>query len=446
MKRPNLLIIEDDDLMQSMLRDMLAGQDFDAVYASDGLEGWNTLENTDVDLVLADLMLPKMDGLTLLKKVKDAYPELLVVIMTAYGTIQSAVEAMKFGAYDYITKPFLAEELILLIRKCLEFDRLRDENRRLRRELDRRFSLDTLVGKSKAMQEVYRLIETVASSASTVLIQGESGTGKERVAEALHRLSLRKDKPLVKVSCAALPVTLLESELFGHEKGAFTDAVRRKIGRFELAHQGTLFLDDIDDIDLAVQKKLLRVLQEKEFERVGGSETIKVDVRVVAATKVDLRKAVQEARFREDLFYRLNVVPICLPPLVERKEDIPLLVDHFLKRFNTLLNKSASISPRAIEVLVNYRWPGNIRELENMVERLVNVVINEQISPQDLPDTLLNRSEWTPSELKNAVRSAEREHIEKTLAFTAGKKKEAAKILGITPKNLWEKLKLYKIE
>ena len=441
-----VLIVEDDDLMQGMLEDALKGKGYSILITGTGPEAWGKFQDSSFDIVLADYKLPGMDGIELLKRIKKISPETIVIIMTAYGTVESAVEAMKFGAYDFITKPFLSEELNHLIEKGFELQNLKLENKLLRQELDQKFSLGNIIGKSKSMQEVYRLIEVVAGTDSTVLIQGESGTGKELIAEAIHHLSERKEKPLIKVSCAALPETLLESELFGHEKGAFTGAASRKTGRFELAHRGTIFLDDVDDLHPGIQVKLLRVLQEKQFERVGGTNTLNVDVRVLSASKTNLKELVNKGQFRDDLFYRLNVVPVNLPPLRQRAEDVPLLLTHFVQQFNQRLKKHIVLSPAALQELINYEWPGNIRELENLIERLITVTTKKRIEPEDLP-ILTRQNVNRPSEsLKSVVIEAESEHIRNVLASTGGKKKEAAKILNITPKTLWQKMKMYNIE
>lgn len=443
-----ILVVEDDDMMQSMIKDTLTNDGYDVVVAPDGFEGWNQFQSADFQLVLSDLKLPRIDGINLLKRIKNTQKGqgILVILMTAYGTIETAVESMKLGAYDYITKPFLSEELLLLVQKAMELQALKDENILLHRELDQRFSLANLIGKSKSMQEIYNLIEIIAPSAATVLIQGESGTGKELVAEAIHHLSPRKKMPFIKVSCASLSETILESELFGHEKGAFTDAVTKKTGRFELAHQGTLFLDDIDDISPTVQVKLLRVLQEKEFERVGGTDTIKVDVRIIAASKLDLREKVHSGTFREDLYYRFNVVPILLPPLRERKEDIPLLVKHFLDKFNKKAKKQITAPVEILQLMIHYDWPGNIRELENLMERLVILAAKNEILPQNIPSYMLEKKKWSLSTLDKAVKETEKEHILRVLESTGWKKKEAAEALDINPKTLWQKMKEYGIE
>jgi len=332
MDRQKILLVEDDELMQEMLCNFFKKKGYEVILAGDGEEGWEEFKKNDCNLVLLDYKLPKMNGIRLLQKIKELTPEMIVIIMTAYGTIERAVNAMKMGAFDYITKPFHTEELIILVQRSLELQQLKQENVLLRKELKQRYSLGNIIGKSKTMQRVFELIETISREKATVLIRGESGTGKEMVAETIHHLSLRKDKPLIKVSCGTLSETLLESEMFGHEKGAFTGALKMKKGRFELAQNGTIFLDDIDDLCLKVQMKLLRILQEKEFERVGGTKTIKLDVRVIAATKIDLGQAVRQGEFREDLYYRLNVVPIVLPPLRERKDDIPHLLKYYLNR------------------------------------------------------------------------------------------------------------------
>ena len=445
MEKYKILIVEDDDLMQGMLNDSLNKSGYKVTLASDGLEGLRSFQKFDYDLVLLDIKLPKMNGIKLLRKIKEISSETIVIIMTAFGSVETAVQAMKMGAYDYITKPFLTDELILIMKKGLELQQLKRENILLRKELKHQFSLGNIIGKSKVMQEIYQLIEVIAPSKSTVLIQGESGTGKELVAKAIHHLSLQKDKPLIKVSCGALPETLIESELFGHEKGAFTNALKLKKGRFELAHQSTIFLDEVDDMKPMIQMRLLRILQERELERVGGTDTIKVDLRIIAASKVDLLTLVNEGKFREDLYYRLNVVPIILPPLHARKGDIPLLVNHFLSNYNTILNKNVELSTEALQRMMNYNWPGNIRELENLIERLVTLSVNNKITTKDLPENLKTNKKWSSDKIKIVVQEVEKEHILKILEQTNWIKKETAKILGITTKSLWEKINKYNI-
>jgi DNA-binding NtrC family response regulator len=446
MNKFKILIVEDDVLMQRMLKDSLSENGFSVAIASDGRAGLTKFQKTSFDLILLDIKLPKMNGVELLKRIKEISDESIVIMMTAFGDVETAVEAMKAGAYDYITKPFSPDELILIMQRGLELQKLKSENILLRKELKQQYSLGNLIGKSKAMQDIYHLIEIIAPGKSTVLIQGESGTGKELVAEAIHHLSDQKDKPLIKVSCGALPETLLESELFGHEKGSFTNAVKMKKGRFELANNGTIFLDDVDDMSPLVQMRLLRILQEREFERVGGTETIKVDLRIITASKVDLLTLVDEGKFRKDLYYRLNVVPIIIPPLNQRKRDIPLLVKHFMKNLNLQLNKNTEMSPEAVQIMLNYDWPGNIRELENLIERLVTLSVSGKIKVSDLPEYLCEKKKAGPDNLKLRVQDVETEHIRKILEQTNWKKNKAAEILGISAKYLWEKMKKYNIE
>lgn len=354
--------------------------------AMSGMEALKKLEDNAYNLLITDVKMPGMSGLELLERVKQEYPQIAVIVMTAYGVIDDAVAAMKKGAVDYILKPFSAEEILLVTQRALEQQDLILENKYLKEEIKTQYGYETIIGKSKKMQEIFELIARVADTDSTVLLYGETGTGKELIARRLHYLSSRRDKIFVEVDCVALTETLLESELFGHEKGAFTGAIKRKIGRFELAHNGTLFLDEIGDISPTMQVKLLRVLQERKFERVGGNEPIRINVRVVAATNKDLEKAVSEGKFREDLYYRLNVIPIYLPPLREHIEDIPLLAKHFLKIWSRKVKKSIKdISSEAMDALLNHSWPGNVRELENVIQRAVIMEKGEIISRVDLP-------------------------------------------------------------
>ncbi len=447
MQNFDVLIIEDDDLMQSMLVDNFKSEGYNISVADNGLDGFKMFQKSNFDLIILDLKLPKIDGMTVLKKIKDESEEIPIILMTAYGTVETAVEAMKLGAFDYITKPFLADELGRIIKKALELRDLKRENKLLKEQLNKRFSLNNIIGKSKVMQEVYNSIENIADLKSTVLIEGESGTGKELIAETIHHLSSRKNKPLIKVSCAGLTETLLESELFGYEKGAFTGALKKREGRFELADNGTLFLDDIDDVNLEVQVKLLRVLQEKEFERVGGTETIKINVRFLAATKKNLKEAVEKGEFREDLYYRLNVIPINIPPLRERKDDIPLLLNHFLEKYNVEMKKNVLIPPEVLQLLISYNWPGNIRELENLIERIVAISSENIVRTNLLPSYIKEKKKkWKVAALKQAAREAEKEHILKTLELTNFNKTEAASVLEITTKTLWQKIKEYEIK
>ncbi len=443
---PRILLIEDDDLMLNMLEDNLGRAGFSTASAIDGIEGVDKFKKSDFELVILDLKLPKLDGISVLKRIKEAAPDTVCIIMTGYGTVETAVQAMKLGAFDYLTKPFLVEEMLLLVKNGLELQSLKKENMILRNRIGPSGSLGNIIGKSRVMENVFRLIESVAQYNTTVLIQGENGTGKELAAEAIHKLSPRKNGPLIKLNCSALPEALLESELFGHEKGAFTDAIRKKIGRFELADGGTIFLDDIDDMKPSAQVKLLRVLQQREFERVGGTETIKTDVRVISATKADLREKIKDGSFREDLYYRLNVVQVNLPPLRERSGDIPSLASHFLKKFNGTTKKETELDPAVLLAMGSYYWPGNIRELENMMERLVSLAAKKEITVSELPAYFIEKTAWKESSLDSVVRKAEKEHILLTLEHAGGVKKKTAEILGISAKTLWEKSKEYGID
>jgi len=446
-ERKRILIVDDEELIRITLKDILEKEGYEVSSAEDGKIGWQKFQTEKPVIVLCDLKMPGLDGITLLEKIKQISPDTVVIMLTAYGTIPGAVQAMKLGAYDYITKPFLPEEIVELIKKSFEFYQLKMENRFLKKRLKGYKKLEGLIGQNEKMLEVYQLIETVAKTNVTVLIQGETGTGKELIAEAIHNLSERRNRPIIKVSCAGLADTLLESELFGHEKGAFTDAVSRKIGRFELADKGTLFLDDVDDISLTTQVKLLRVLQERKFERVGGTETIQVDIRLIAASKKDLSELVKEGKFRDDLYYRLNVIPIFVPPLRERKDDIHLLVSHFLTLYNKKYNKKINISTNAISTLENYDWPGNIRELENTIERVVALSDKSELRPEDFFFLWKTEVEKTTSqEIREIVKEKEKEHIIKVLSQVHGKKEAAARILGISRKTLWQKIKEYGIE
>ncbi|UCE06043.1 MAG: sigma-54-dependent Fis family transcriptional regulator [bacterium] len=454
-----ILIIEDNDTMRDAMAAIIGkmGHEFDS--AKNGNDGLQLLENSSSDLVVTDYKMEGMDGLEVLKQVKQKFPLIEVLIITAYGTIELAVEAMKLGAVDFITKPFSHEEFRLKIERILErinekreYARLSDENIYLRDELEEQFNYGEIIGKSKPMREVYRTLEKVAPTDSSVLIYGESGTGKELIARAIHKLSPRKNKPFIRVNCGALVETLLESELFGHEKGAFSGAVKRKKGRFELAHQGSIFLDEIGDISANMQLKLLRVIQETEFERVGSEETIQVDVRIMAATNKNLSELVQHGKFREDLYYRLHIIPIYLSPLRDRKEDIPLLVNHFLKKLTSELNKPAKqITESAREILISYHWPGNIRELENVLERAVVLCDREFIDIKDLPILNSATSEKLPSDvldrfrlnLNETLSAIEKQLIERAMNETAGNKSQAAKLLGIQTSLLYYKLEKY---
>lgn len=456
-----ILVIEDNDTMREGMVAIIGkmGQECDA--ASSGQAGLALAEKKAFDLIVTDYRMEGMDGLEVLKQSKLKAPGTEVLIITAYGTIELAVEAMKLGAVDFITKPFSHDEFKLKIERILEriqerkeLARISDENIYLRDELEEQFNYGEIIGKCQAMQEVYRTIEKVAATDSSVLIYGESGTGKELVARAIHKLSPRKDKPFIRVNCGALVENLLESELFGHEKGAFTGAMKRKKGRFELAHRGSIFLDEIGDISPNMQLKLLRVLQEKEFERVGSEETIQVDVRILAATNKNLSELVQQGKFREDLYYRLHIIPIYLPPLRERKEDIPLLAQHFIKQLAGELKKPAqAITDAAMEKLINYPWPGNVRELENVIERAIVLSDKAVIDAADLPILPTTGAERVPGDLldrfgyklNETLAAVEKQLIEKALNETQGNKNQAAKLLGIGTSLLYYKLEKYGI-
>ncbi len=452
----SILVVDDEPLIRMTVQDALAAEGFKVTTAESGQKGVDLFRNKHVDVVITDLRLPDLDGVQILKEVKLLNPETQVVMITAYGSIDSAVQAMKEGASDYLTKPFAMDELLLIIRRILRMKQLEEENVSLRKKVEERYGLEGLVGKSPQMLKIYELIETVAQTDTTVMISGESGTGKELAANAIHFQSSRKKAPFVKVNCAALPETLLESELFGHEKGAFTGALRQRKGRFEMADGGTLFLDEIGDISPGIQVKLLRVLQERQFERVGGNETLSVDVRLICATQKDLKEEIRKGTFREDFYYRLNVVPIDLPPLRERREDILLLADHFIDKFSKKMGKEISgLSEDAKTLLLKYPFPGNIRELENMLERAIALIKGKVIQAEDLPDELCGQPSSIQDvcqrlkgskPLASATKLFEKEYIQNVLEKTKGKKGQAADTLGISRKTLWEKIKELEIE
>jgi two-component system response regulator AtoC len=447
--KKTILVVDDEIGTRESLK-MILKSDYQVFLAKNAEETFQQLETQPFDLILLDIILPDMDGLRVLEKIKQKDPEQMVIMITATKTIKTAVEAMKLGAYDYVTKPFDVDELRLIISRALSTQALKEENQRLWMEIDRSFGFDNIIGKSKVMRDIFKIVHQVANTRSTVLIMGESGTGKELIARAIHYHSPRKNHPFVTINCAAIPDTLIESELFGHEKGAFTNAIERKLGRFEIAHQGTLFLDEIGELSLMTQAKILRFLEEKEFNRVGGSKTIKVDVRLIAATNKDLPQQVKRGEFREDLFYRINVVPILLPPLRERKEDIPLLIEHFIKKFNSENQKNVKgITSEALQALMNYDWPGNVRELENLIERVVALTQNEYIRPEELPIPFTSISRTNG--LKESVLSGklsfikaeeefEREIILDALRRTKFVQSHAAELLGISRRILKYKM------
>jgi len=453
--KSEILIVDDDQTMRSSLLEWFESEDRRVYGASSGEEAIKTIEDGNFNIVITDLKMPGIDGLELLRYVKREHPNTEVIIMTAYGTVETAVNAMKEGAYDYIVKPFSPEEIDMITKKIIKHQALIRENILLKEQLHDHHRFENIIGKSSKMQDIYALIKNIAPSNITVLIQGGSGTGKELLARAIHNASLRKDNPFITVSCGALPETILESELFGHEKGAFTGAITRKEGRFEMAHKGTLFMDEIAEMSPKSQVNLLRVLQEKEFRRVGGTELIKVDVRIIAATNKDLDKEVGEKRFRDDLYYRLHVVPINLPPLKDRHEDIPLLIKHFLEIYNREYNRKVrDVSPTVFNLLLQYSWPGNVRELEHVIEHSILMTKGDAIQEENLPDKLKRRLSINDEEnllgignnsLKNRVEQFEKQSIIKALQDTQGVKKKAASILGISPRNLSYFIKKYNI-
>ena len=454
MKRAKILIAEDEALQRELLEGFLKKEGYGAMAVANGREALQKLNEENFDVVLLDYKMPEMDGFVTLKEIKKRYPELPVIMMTAYGTVETAVASMKEGALDYLTKPIDLDELLLMLDKVIERAQLIEENKVLREKLRERSRFENIVYGSSKMMEVMGLVARVAPSPATVLIRGESGTGKELVATAIHQASPRAAKPMVKVNCAAIPETLLESELFGHEKGAFTGASQRRVGRFEEADGGTLFLDEIGDLSPSLQVKLLRVLQEREFQRVGSNLTLRTDVRLIAATHHDLEEAMKKGRFREDLYYRLNVITIHLPPLRERKEDIPLLIDHFLKKYSRENQKEVSdVSKEARAALLRYPYPGNVRELENIIERAVVLCRGTSITTQDLPFHLLDgRSErlWQPAgkgkTLPESLEEIERDLILKSLREHQGVQTKAARALGISERVLRYKIRKYQID
>ena len=447
-----ILVIDDEQSMRDFLSIMLKREGHDVVAAENGIDALKAVHTEIFDLVISDVRMPGLDGIDVLKTVKEVSPETVVIMITAYATAETAVEAMKLGAYDYITKPFKVDEIKLIIQKALEKGHLRKENILLRREIESRSGFENFIGKSEPMQRVFSLIRQVADTRSTVLITGESGTGKELVARATHFNSTRKDKPFVTVNCGALPETLLESELFGYMKGAFTGAAANKQGLFEAANSGTIFLDEIGATTPALQIKLLRVLQEREFMRLGGTTEIKVDVRVIAASNKDLLAEVSKGAFREDLYYRLNVIQIHLPALRDRKEDIPALVDFFVNKFSTGKGPK-KIAPDALKMLMSYRWAGNVRELENTIERLMILASGDTIRLEHVPDSVKDLQPGAgliPSDipdegldLEALLENAEKALLQKALDKSGGVKTEAAKLLGLSFRSFRHRLQKY---
>ena len=444
MDKKVILVVEDDPKVGESLRLFLKKRGFEILLASNGKEALSLFGEEVVDLVITDLVMPKMDGIELLEAVKNLKPETEVIVISAQGTIEKAVQAMKLGAFDFIEKPINPKVISLVVERALEKQTLILQNRDLRSKLEDKFHFKNIIGKSEKMVKVFELIHHIAAYDSSVLIIGESGTGKELIANAIHYNSPRASMPFVKVSCASLSEGIIESELFGHEKGAFTGAIASRKGRFEMAHQGTLFLDEVKDIPLATQVKLLRVLQEGEFERVGGNKTIQVNIRVIAASNRDLQEAVKNGTFREDLYYRLNVVNIKLPPLRERREDIAFLVNFFIDRFNQKYKmKVKGISQRAMNALVDCEWSGNVRELENTIESILVINSPEVIDLQNLPQEIKEfkeKPEVIPIKIGTPLEEVEREMLVQTLKLTKGNKRRAAELLGINVRTIHRKM------
>jgi two-component system NtrC family response regulator len=451
-----ILIVDDEKNYPTILGEVIKEEGFEPVTAPSGLIALDILRSEPIDLVLTDVMMPGMDGIELLEQIKELDPTLPVMVMTAHGSVERAVEAMQKGAFTYILKPFDNETLVAHITKAIAIHEIVKENSRLKEEISIRYNFDNIIGKSKPMKELYNVIQKVAPTGASILIEGESGTGKELAARSIHYNSPRKDYPLVAVNCSAFAESLLESELFGHEKGAFTGAASMKKGRFELANQGTLFLDEIGELPTSIQVKLLRVLQEKTIERVGGTKPLKVDFRLIAATNKNLEKEVEQGRFREDLYYRLNVVKTVMPPLRDRDGDIPLLVNHFIHKYaheRKIQHPLDGVDPRAARLIFEYSWPGNVRELENIIERAVILATGNTITVEDLPMKLQSPSsplssiplEGIPENagLAETLTAVEKRMIKRAMALSDNVQTKAAKILGIGKSGLNQKLKKY---
>ncbi|UCG99828.1 MAG: sigma-54-dependent Fis family transcriptional regulator [Deltaproteobacteria bacterium] len=457
MTTKRILIIEDEANMRHMLEVLLGRSGYEVKSAADGQEGLEVIEGEGFHFILCDIKMPRMDGMAFLRSATDKLKDTTVIMMSAYGTVDTAIEAMKLGAYDYISKPFKADEVLLTLKKAEEREGLKSENLRLKdriQRIEKSYNFNNIVAKSKAMHSVFDMIKKVADYKTTVLITGESGTGKELIARAIHFNGSRHNGPIVSINCGGIPETLLESELFGYKKGAFTDAKQDKPGRFAEAHRGTLFLDEIGELPLSLQVKLLRVLQDEEITPLGSTGIKKVDARIIAATAKNLGEETKNGHFREDLYYRINVVNIYLPPLRERLEDIPLLTDHFVNHFNSKLKKNIKwVSPQAMEQFMTYPWPGNVRELENVIERAILLAPGNTLEVSDLPPTLKGDlylpSGLTPdgiSSIKIASRILEKELIERALTKTSGNRTKAAKMLEISRPILISKIKDYKLD
>ncbi|MBK7105615.1 MAG: sigma-54-dependent Fis family transcriptional regulator [Ignavibacteriae bacterium] len=453
MKKLSVLIIDDEESQLHSLKSFLVRREYEVFTASDGMKGFSIIQSNFIDVVLTDFRMPNWDGFTVLKNVKEFNPEIDVVVITAYGSVEDAVSIMKAGAYDYLSKPIDLDELENLLNRIREKRFLFSENKLLKQQLEEKFKFDSIISESGIMQEVLNTAARVANSKASVLVRGESGTGKELIAKAIHFASPRKDKPFVTVNISSLSENLLESELFGHEKGSYTGATNLRIGRFEEANGGTLFIDEVGDIPLQAQVKLLRAIQFNEIQRIGGNVTINVDVRIITATHRNLEEMIKQSEFREDLFYRLNVVSICLPKLKQRKSDIPILIDHFVKKHSAINQKNVqSVSSEALDILMKYDYPGNIRELENIIERAVVLCRSDYITKSDLPNLINKISEkkiFDTTNLEdgyeNKVRSFEKEIILESLSRTNGNKSAAARLLNITERHLRSRIEILNI-
>ena len=440
-----ILVVDDDLEMCGLLSDVLRGEGFSVLAISESLEASKILKKEEFDVIITDLKMKGLKGLDLLEEAKKVAPLTPVIIITAFGTIESAIQAMKMGAYDYITKPFQMDEIVLTVKKALENRLLKKEVVRLKKEVESRYHFHQLIGKSPSMQKIYDLIERISDSSSNVLITGESGTGKELVAKAIHYSGIRKEGPFIAVNCAAIPETLLESELFGYKRGAFTDAKTDKKGLIFEATEGTLFLDEITEMPPMLQAKLLRVIEEREVRPLGDTNSYPIDVRIISASNRDIKELIHQGRFREDLYYRLKVIDIELPPLRERREDIPLLVQHFIDQIRQRTEEEISgVSEDALKILINYSWPGNVRELENVIQRAITLCQHEVILPEDLPTSMLQEADENLIEKglreKYTLDQLEKEYIRKVLIEVGGNKSKAAEILGLDRKTLYRKL------